>query len=88
MQDLLKKITNKDYKVDHTNLQDKRLLYDFAEGMHFDEKAPGKKAVKIDHLYAIFCFWYFIISQKESFLKVKDPQPEKIENNFLIVESS
>ena len=44
--DLLEMITNKDYNVDHASLADKKLMYDFAKGMHFDMKAPGKKPTR------------------------------------------
>ena len=36
--DLLKMITNKNYNVDLASLADKKLMYDFAKEMHFDEK--------------------------------------------------
>ena len=42
--DLLKMITNKNYSVDHASLSDKKLMYDFAKEMHFDEKAQGNKS--------------------------------------------
>ena len=37
-------INNKDYNVDHASLADKKLMYDFAKEMHFDQKAVGKKS--------------------------------------------
>ena len=39
--DLLEMITNSKYNVDLASLQDKKLMYDFAEEMHFDTKALG-----------------------------------------------
>ena len=42
--DLLKMITNENYNVDLASLPDKKLLYDFAEGMHFNVKGPGNKS--------------------------------------------
>ena len=36
--DLLKMITNKNYNVDLASLSDKKLMYDYAEEMHFDVK--------------------------------------------------
>ena len=42
--DLLKKITNKNYKVDLANSPDKKLMYDFAKEMYFDEKALGNES--------------------------------------------
>ena len=39
-------LTNKKYKVDHANLLDKNLLYEFAKRMLFDEKALGNKSTR------------------------------------------
>ena len=36
-------MTNKNYFVGLAKLSDKRILYDFAEEIYFDEKALGKK---------------------------------------------
>ena len=44
--DLLKKITNKNYNVDLASLSDKKLLYDFAKEMHFDERRVGNKSTQ------------------------------------------
>ena len=44
--DLLKIITNKCYNVDLANLQDKKLIYCFANEMYFDLKAPGNKSTR------------------------------------------
>ena len=44
--DLLEMITNKDFNVDHASLADKKLMYDFAKEMHFDQKAVGKKSTR------------------------------------------
>ena len=41
--DLLKMITDKNYKVDLASL-DKKLMYDFAKEIHFDEKRVGNKS--------------------------------------------
>ena len=41
--DPLKIITNKNDNVDHASLLDKKLLYDFANEIHFDIRAPGNK---------------------------------------------
>ena len=41
--DLLKMITNKNYNSDLASLPNKKLLYDFAQELYFDIKAPGKK---------------------------------------------
>ena len=43
---LLKMITNKNYNVDLANLQDKKLMYDFAKEMHFDTKVLGNKSTR------------------------------------------
>ena len=42
--DLLKMITNKNYNVDHASLADKKLMYDFAKELIFDQKALGNKS--------------------------------------------
>ena len=44
--DLLKTITNKNYNVNHASLADKKLMYDFAKDMHFDEKHVGIKSTR------------------------------------------
>ena len=44
--DLLEMITNKNFNVDLANLQDKKLVYDFAKEMNFDLKALGKKSTR------------------------------------------
>ena len=43
---LLKMITNKNYNVDLANLSDKKLMYDFAKEMHFDERRVGNKSTR------------------------------------------
>ena len=42
--DFLKIITNKNYKVHLASLPDKKLMYDFANAMHFDVRAQGNKS--------------------------------------------
>ena len=44
--DLLKMITNKNYNVDLSSLSDKKLMYDFAKEMHFDERRVGNKSTR------------------------------------------
>ena len=44
--DLLEMITNSKYNVDLASLADKKLMYDFAKEMHFDQKALGKKSTR------------------------------------------
>ena len=44
--ELLKMITNKNYNVDLASLSDKKLMYDFAKEMHFDQKALGNKSTR------------------------------------------
>ena len=44
--ELLKMINNKNYNVNLGNLQDKKLLYDFAKEMNFDTKAQGNKSTR------------------------------------------
>ena len=43
---LLKMITNKNYNVNHASLSDKKLMYEFAKEMHFDERRVGKKSTR------------------------------------------
>ena len=44
--DLLKMITNTKYNVDLASLADKKLMYDFAKEMHFDERRFGNKSTR------------------------------------------
>ena len=44
--DLLEMITNSKFNVDLASLSDKKLMYDFAEEMHFDLNAPGNKSTR------------------------------------------
>ena len=44
--DLLEMITNSKYNVDLASLADKKLMYDFAKEMHFDQNAVGNKSIR------------------------------------------
>ena len=44
--ELLKMITNKNYNVNHASLSDKKLMYDFAKEMHFDQRRVGNKSTR------------------------------------------
>ena len=44
--DLLEMITNSKFNVDLASLSDKKLLYDFAKEMHFDQNAVGNKSIR------------------------------------------
>ena len=44
--DLLEMITNSKFNVDLFSLADKKLMYDFAKEMHFDQHAVGNKSVR------------------------------------------
>ena len=44
--DLLKMITNKNYNVNHASLSDKKLMYEFAKEMYFDERRVGIKSIR------------------------------------------
>ena len=44
--DLLDMITNTKFNVDLASLADKKLMYDFAKEMHFDQKAVGNKSIR------------------------------------------
>ena len=45
-EDLLEMITNSKFNVDLASLSDKKLMYDFAKEMHFDERNVGKKSIR------------------------------------------
>ena len=51
--DLLKLITNKKYSVDIASLWDKKILYDFAKEVNFDEKSSGNKSTRDNSLIRI-----------------------------------
>ena len=44
--DLLKMITNKNYNVNHASLSDKKLMFEFAKHMYFDERRVGNKSTR------------------------------------------
>ena len=44
--DLLEMITNSKFNVDLASLQDKKLMYEFAKEMHFDERRVGNKSIR------------------------------------------
>ena len=39
-------ITNKNYNIDLASLSDKKLMYDFAKEMHFDQRRVGNKSTR------------------------------------------
>ena len=44
--DLLEMITNSKFNVDLASLSDKKLMYEFAKEMHFDQNAVGNKSIR------------------------------------------
>ena len=46
--DVLEAITNYDFNVDHSNQQDRKLIYEFAKEMNFNIKEKGKKVIGIN----------------------------------------
>ena len=44
--DLLKRKTNKNYKVDLDSFPDEILMYEIAKEMYFDERAPGNQSIR------------------------------------------
>ena len=44
--DLLEMITNSKYNVDLASFADKKLMYDFAKEMHFDQNPVGNKSIR------------------------------------------
>ena len=53
--DLLKTITNKNYNVDLANLSDKKIMFEFAKEMFFDEKTLGNKSARDNSLIRLLC---------------------------------
>ena len=43
--DLLKVITNHKFNVDHSNQQDRKIIYEFAKEMNYDTKSKGRPSV-------------------------------------------
>ena len=39
-------ITNNNYNVGHASFADKKLMYDFAKEVHFDERGQGRKSTR------------------------------------------
>ena len=48
--DLLEMITNSKYNVNLASVADKKLMYDFAKEIHFDQNAPGRKSTRYNTL--------------------------------------
>ena len=48
--DLLKVITNCKFNVDHSNQQDRNLIYEFAKEMNYDTKSVGRPSVRHDSM--------------------------------------
>ena len=44
--DLLKVITNYKFNVDHSNQQDRKIIYDFAKEMNYDTKSIGRPSIR------------------------------------------
>ena len=44
--DLLKVITNYKFNVDHSNQQDRNIIYEFAKEMDYDTKSTGRPSVR------------------------------------------
>ena len=44
--DLLEMMTNSKFNIDVASLSDKKLMYDFAKEMHFDERNIGNKSIR------------------------------------------
>ena len=52
--DLLKMITNKNYNVNLASLTVKKLMYNFAKEMHYDERRVGNKSTRDKSLIKLF----------------------------------
>ena len=48
--DLLKVITNHKFNVDHSNQQDRKIIYKFAKEMNYDTKSTGRPSVRHNSL--------------------------------------
>ena len=48
--DLLKVITNHKFNVDHSNPQDKKIIYEFAKEMNYDTKSTGRPSTRHDSM--------------------------------------
>ena len=48
--DLLKVITNHKFNVDHSNPQDKKIIYEFAKEMNYDAKSTGRPSTRHDSM--------------------------------------
>ena len=48
--DLLKVITNHKFNVDHSNPQDKKIIYEFLKEMKYDVKSTGRPSVRHDSM--------------------------------------
>ena len=63
--DLLETITNYDFNVDHSNQQDRKLIYEFAKEMNFNIKEKGNKSdrdksiIRSSKSPAFYGFWCF-----------------------------
>ena len=44
--DLLKVITNYKFNVDHSNQQDRKIIYEFAKEMNYDTKSTGRPSIR------------------------------------------
>ena len=44
--DLLKVITNYKFNVDHSNQQDRKIIYEFAKEMNYDAKSTGRPSIR------------------------------------------
>ena len=76
---LLKVITNKNYNVDLAKYQDKKLIFDFAKEVYFDEKAFGNKSTRDKNLINQFKSPSIIVSasgvssaQKRNLSQIQD----------------
>ena len=48
--DLLKVITNYKFNVDHSNQQDRKIIYEFSKEMNYDTKSTGRPSVRHNSL--------------------------------------
>ena len=51
--DLLKVITNYKFNVDHSNQQDRKIIYEFAKEMNYDTKSTGRPSVRHNSMISL-----------------------------------
>ena len=69
----MKLITNINYSVDLAKLSDKKLLYNFAKEMYFDERTPGNKNSRNGSLIRLLKPHAIMASGKSTIFSPRNP---------------